>query len=404
MTLSLAKQIDVFRLPLPSSGEAVHFDQGKPSERVAGLALRVREGGSRKWVFHYRWAGRSQRITLGGADAWSLDAARARARELRVMVDNGKNPAETRAAAKIEAAKRPTFLSALMVNYVEHVQSKLKPRTQVETKRYLEHYFKPLHNLPIEAVARRDVAACLQGIAKNKGDVTADRARSALSAMFAWAIGEGLADENPVAGTNRRSDDDPRTRVLSDAEIVKSWNGLPSGQYGAVVRLLILTGCRRDEIGALSWKEIDFTERKITLPGERTKNGTEHVVPLSDLALSILESQQRILGRPFVFGWDANGFTDWSKSKEKLNAVLKFEKPWTLHDIRRTVRTGLGKLGVAPHIAEAILNHLPPRLTRTYDTYKYESEKRAALDAWGAHIKLILAQAEGGNVVEMVRA
>jgi integrase len=191
---------------------------------------------------------------------------------------------------------------------------------------------------------------------------------------------------------------------LSDAEIVKLWNGLPSTQYGAIVRLLVLTGCRRDEIGALSWKEIDFTERKITLPGERTKNGTEHVVPLSDLALNILESQKRILGRPFVFGWDANGFTDWSKSKEKLNAVLKFEKPWTLHDIRRTVRTGLGKLGVAPHIAEAILNHLPPRLTRTYDTYKYESEKRAALDAWGAHIKLILAQAEGGNVVEMVRA
>jgi integrase len=403
MTLSLAKQADVFKLPIPRS-EAVYFDQGKPSERVAGLALRVREGGSRKFVFHYRWAGRPQRITIGDAGAWSLDKARARARELRVMVDGGKNPAETRAAAKIEAAKRPTLLSALVVSYIEHVQAKLKPRTHIETKRYLEHYFKPLHNLPVGAIERRDVAACLQGIAKNKGNVTADRARSSLSAMFAWGIGEGLAEENPVAGTNRRSDDDPRTRVLSDAEMVKLWHGLPSTQYGAIVRLLALTGCRREEIGALSWKEIDFGERKITLPAERTKNGNEHVVPLSDLALNILESQKRILGRPFVFGWDANGFTDWSKSKDKLNTVLKFEKPWTLHDIRRTVRTGLGRLGVAPHIAEAILNHLPPRLTRTYDTYRYESEKRAALDAWDARIKLILAQAEGANVVTMARA
>jgi len=320
------------------------------------------------------------------------------------MIDGGVNPADARTAAKIEVAKRPTLLSALVVGYVEHVQDTLKPRTYIETKRYLEHYLKPLHNLPIGAVERRDVAACLQNIAKTKGNVSADRARSCLSAMFAWAIGEGLAEENPVTGTNRRSDDEPRTRVLSDAEIAKLWNGLPDSQYGAIVRLLALTGCRRDEIGGLCWQEIDFKERTITLPAERTKNGTEHVVPLSDLALNILESQKRVLGRPFVFGWNANGFTNWRASKDGLNTVLKFEKPWTLHDIRRTVRTGLGKLGVAPHIAETVLNHLPPRLTRTYDTYKYEGEKRAALDAWASHIKLILAQGEGANVVAMARA
>jgi integrase len=397
MTLSLAKQADVFKLPIPS-GEAVYFDQGKPQERAVGLALRVREGGSRKFVFHYRWAGRPQRITIGDASAWSLEKARARARELRVMIDSGVNPADARTAAKIEAAKLPTLLSTLVVSYVEHVQATLKPRTHIETKRYLEHYFKPLHNLPIGAIERRDVAACLQNIAKNKGDVTADRARSCLSAMFAWAIGEGLAEENPVAGTNRRSDDGPRTRVLSDAELAKLWNGLPDTQYGAIVRLLILTGCRRDEVGALGWKEIDFKERTITLPAERTKNGTEHVVPLSDLALEILESQRRILGRAFVFGSNANGFTDWSKSKGKLDTVLKFEKPWTLHDIRRTARTGLGRLGVLPHVSEAVLNHLPAKLVRTYDRNRYEAEKRDALERWATHIRIICAQASGTNV------
>jgi integrase len=404
MTLSLAKQIDVFRLPLPTSGEAVYFDQGKPSERVAGLALRVREGGSRKFVFHYRWAGRSQRITIGDASAWSLDKARAKARELRVMIDDGVNPADARTAAKIEAAKLPTLLSSIVAAYLDDAQTKLRPRTQIETTRYLAHYLKPLHNLPIGAIERRDVAVCLQGIAKNKGTVTADRARSCLSAMFAWAIGEGLADENPVIGTNRRSDDDPRTRVLSDVELAKLWNGLPDTQYGGIVRLLILTGCRREEIGGLQRSEIDFDAKTITLPATRTKNHTKHIVPLSDLALGILESQKRILGRSFVFGWYANGFTDWMKSKARLDEVVPLQEPWVIHDIRRTVRTGLGKLGVAPHIAEAVLNHLPAKLIRTYDRHTYEPEKRAALDAWANHIRLILAQAEGANVVTIARA
>src|SRR5262245_56656534 len=243
----VARQNDVFKLALPASGEAVYFDQGKASERVAGLALRVRAEGSRRWVFHYRFGGKSQRITIGDASAWSRDKARARARELRVMIDGGVNPADTRTAAKIEAAKRPTTLGVIACNYLDVAQSKLKPRTHVETTRYLTHYFKSLRDLPISAVERRDVAACLQSIAKNNGAVTADRARSALGSMFAWAIGEGIAEHNPVVGTNRHADNAPRSRVLSDAELVKLWNGLPDTSFGKVVKLLILTGCRLGE-------------------------------------------------------------------------------------------------------------------------------------------------------------
>jgi integrase len=190
---------------------------------------------------------------------------------------------------------------------------------------------------------------------------------------------------------------------LSDPELAKLWNALPNNDYGTIVRLLILTGCRREEIGALRWSEINLEAKTITIPGSRTKNRTHHVAPLSDLALDILKEQHRIIGRDLVFGRSDSGYLGFTFSKKLLDEALKLE-PWVIHDIRRTVRTGLGKLGVAPHVAEATLNHLPAKLVRTYDRHTYAAEKRAALDAWASHIRLILAQAEGGNVVAMARA
>jgi integrase len=159
-----------------------------------------------------------------------------------------------------------------------------------------------------------------------------------------------------------------------------------------------LTGCRRDEIGGLKWSEIDTEARTITLPRERTKNGKEHIVPLTDAALAIITNIERG-DRDYVFGRTlTRGFSGWSRCKAQLNKIAKLKEPWTLHDLRRTVRTGLGKLGVQPHIAEAVLNHLPPRLIRTYDRNTYMAEKKAALDLWASHLKVAIAQASGANV------
>jgi integrase len=163
-----------------------------------------------------------------------------------------------------------------------------------------------------------------------------------------------------------------------------------------------LTGCRREEIGGLQWSEIDFDKRLISIPGERTKNGTKHQVPLSALALSILQAVPR-RDRECVFGRDENGFSGWSKAKERLDETLKL-KPWTLHDLRRTVRSGLGALAVEPHIAEAVLNHLPTKLIRTYDVNPYLREKRAALDLWASELDVAIRKANGENVTSLRRA
>ena len=176
----------------------------------------------------------------------------------------------------------------------------------------------------------------------------------------------------------------------------------PDDDYGRILKLLLLTGCRRAEIGDLKWSEIDLEARTITLPGERTKNGQQHVVPLADSAIAILTGIERRADREHVFGHTrAGGFCAWSGSKREFDAVLKMKEPWTVHDLRRTVRTGLGELGVQPHIAEAVINHVPPKLIRTYDRNTYAAEKRDALDKWAAHLKVAVAQATGANITAL---
>jgi integrase len=202
-----------------------------------------------------------------------------------------------------------------------------------------------------------------------------------------------------VVGTNKRDENDPRERSLSDAEVARIWLNAPKNDYGEILKLILLTGCRRAEIGDLKWSEVDIRDKHtITLPRERTKNGQEHVVPLSDDARSILQGAFNP-DREYVFGRTrAGGFSGWSKSKSELDAIVKLKEPWTLHDLRRTVRTGLGELGVAPHIAEAAINHLP---AKRYDRNKYEPEKRKALNDWAAHLKVAIAQATGANVTRL---
>src|SRR5262249_9474804 len=232
---------------------------------------------------------------------------------------------------------------------------------------HLEKHFLPLHGSALTDIVRADVAARVREIAKDSGPVAANRARASLSAMFRWAIGEGICDQNPVAGSNKQEENGPRERSLNDAEAAAVRLASPDDDYGRIVQLILLTGCRRDEIGSLQWSEIDLEEKTITLPGERTKNKQAHTVPLSHSAVAILNQIPRRANRDFVFGAGKGGYSGWSKSKREIDKTAKLKKPWTLHDLRRTVRSGLGKLDVQPHVAEAVLNHLPPKLIRTYD-------------------------------------
>src|SRR5262249_13716143 len=244
---------------------------------------------------------------------------------------------------------------------------------------------KPLHRLRLAEIDRRTIALCLAEIEQGSGPVARNRVRSSLSAFFAWSIREGLIETNPVTGTGKADEGQSRDRVLSQTELARIWAALGEDQFSDIIRLLILTGQRRNEIGGLLWSEIDFDRSLIVLPPARTKNNRQHELPISKQVRSILERQSR--RNEFVWG---RKFINGSDSKADLDQRLNGADDWRLHDLRRSAATMMGdELGILPHIIEAILNHISGHksgVAGIYNRAKYEVEMRAALERWGQFV------------------
>jgi integrase len=400
--------IERFALPADKS-EAIIFDDDVP-----GFGLRLRAGGSRTFIVQYALGGRQRRMTIGSAKILDPSKARQTAGNLLAKVRLGRDPAAERAEARVHASDEP--LGAIIGRFLARQERRVRLRTYVDATRYLERYWRPLHELHLARISRATVAARLGKIATEHGPVSADRARAALSAFFTWAIGEGLCDMNPVAGTNKHFDGaKSRDRVLTDRELAVIWRALPDSDYGVIVRLLILTGQRREEIGALRWSEVDLEGRVITLPPTRTKNNRPHEVPLSKLALAALKSRHARAGRDLVFGDGPRngegreqeaGFQGWSKSKAALDKQTLSIGPWRLHDMRRTVATRMAELGVQPHVIEAVLNHVSGHkagVAGVYNRSSYAAEKRAALELWGKHVQLLIDSEKHGDGQHVVK-
>ena len=367
------------------------------------------ENGVLSWVLQYRMDGKDWRIKIGDA-SMSADEARRQVSILKGQVQsarngNGIHPGKVRDQQKLVVAQPdPLTFGAHVQAYLDARKSTVRDSTFEEIKRYLTDGFKVLHPYDLASIERRHIAVELNAIAKASGAAFCNRARSSISRFYKWAIGEGLCESNPVRDTNKREDENKsRDRVLSDSEIAAVWLNAPVSDYGNIVRLILLTGCRREEIGGLKWSEIDLEARTITLPSDRTKNGLDFVIPLSDTALAILNSIER--RGDHVFGRRANGFSGWSKSKRELDDVVKIE-PWTVHDLRRTVATKLTEspVSIQPHIVEAVLNHISGArdgVAGIYNRAQYQPEKKDALDRWAQHLKKVIAQATGANVTAL---
>jgi integrase len=206
--------------------------------------------------------------------------------------------------------------------------------------------------------------------------------------MFSWAMKKGLHDANPTIATEKRREKS-RHRVLTDNELAMVWNAFGNDDYTEIIRLLILTGQRASEIGGLRWAEIDFERGLISLPPERTKNSQPHQVPMSAAVAGILKSRTKT--RDFVFGRGVAGLAAWGRGKIRLDAKIgdKISEPWTIHDLRRTLATGLQRLGVRFEVTEAVLNHTGGSrsgVSGIYQRHGWADEKKLALDAWAAHV------------------
>jgi integrase len=207
------------------------------------------------------------------------------------------------------------------------------------------------------------------------------------------------SESNPVTATHDPGDGmQSRDRVLSDRELALVWRESGDGSFGKIVKLLVLTGARREEIGALRWSEVDLETGVMTVPGTRTKNHRTLILTLPPVALDILRSMPRREGIDHVFGARNSGFQAWNSSRLALDhriTIAEQGKPlprWVLHDLRRTMRSGLGQLGVRPDVAELVINHAKGGIQATYDRYSYQREIKHALAQWADHV---LALVEG---------
>jgi integrase len=389
------------RLPAGQS-ETIVFD-----DTLKGFGVRLRAGGKRTWILQYRVGRQQRRQTIGSLDL--IPAARARATAERALAEVmlGSDPQAQKAEQRARAAETVEVIAA---RYLTVKKRELRPRSYESVETHIQKHWSPFQRLPIHAVTRRQVAARLSEIGAERGLVAANRARSTLSACFAWAIREGLVDANPVAGTNKQTDEETRDRVLGDDELVSIWRACRDDHYGCIVRILIATGQRRSEVGSALKSEI--AARKWSLPGERTKNHLPHDVPLSDLAVGIFERAivASPSGRDLIFGEsDERGFSGWSAAKaaldRRIEELTKAEvKSWRLHDLRRTVATRLADLGTQPHIIEAVLNHVSGHkggVAGVYNRAAYTAEKRQALDLWAAHLEALLAGKPASNIIAL---
>ena len=392
------QSLAVLRLP---EGKDDHFEW---DDTMPNFGVRLRRGGARTWIAQYRIAGRQRRASLGDIRKVTIEDARKAARKRFAQVELGVDPGADRAAK----ARADLTLGKVVSAYLAARQDMWRPSSRKPIRYYLEVLWKPLHERPIETVKRADVAARLHVLAKENGRVAAARARANLSALYTWAMKEGFCEANPVAATNDPAAGiQPRERVLSDAEIGAVWQACQDDDFGKIVKLLILTGCRRDEIGKLKWSEVDINAGTVTISGSRIKNHRTLELCLPPIALDILRATEPTEGREYVFSANGKGFGAWSWSMLQLHsrithALGRALEPWVLHDLRRTFRTGLGRIGIAPHIAELCINHVKGGVEAIYDKYTYQPQIKAALAAWGAHV-LSLVEGRPATVVSIER-
>jgi integrase len=410
---------------------------------IPGFGLRLRAGGSRSWVFQYSIGDKQRRLSLGAATAESFTTVRDRdgqvklgirdqAAQLHAKVKLGQDPA----GDKTESRKRASdTFDAIAKKYLAAKKQDTRPGTYTETERHILKHAKTLNGLQVAKIARRDIANLVGSIKNNSGPVAANRVRSTLSDFFSWAMSEGIdgIENNPVIGTNK-SEEKSRERVLKDHELRAIWKQAGDDHYGSIIKLLMLTGQRADEIASLRWSEIGdvvveakriteaiklppFTISAIDIPAERTKNKRPHIVPLSPPAMKILSDQPRRADddgklREFVFGIAQRGFSGWSRCKERLDDRIKKElgtelPHWTPHDLRRTMSTIMnGDLDVLPHVVEAILNHVSSQASGKsgvggiYNKALYLRERVDALRLWAYHLMAIVEE----NVIPLPQA
>ena len=377
-------------LPIPSS-DLVYWDFASP-----GFGVKVTPKGRKVFIVLYRTGGAGSKLrkyTIGPYGRVTLHQARVAAQRVYGAKLEGRDPA----AEKREAKRRAVadLVEDLLETFI--AQRLSQNRSAAETSRLLRREVgKPWASRSIHTIGKRDVVEVVSAIVQRGAPGAANKTLKSLKTFLRWCVGQAVLDQSPAEGVPLPTKEVARDRVLNDAELTQVILAARniSGPYGAVVEVLALTGQRREEVACLRWEELDLAERTWTIPKARSKNGKAHIVHLSRQALVVLEGADR--RGPLLFTLlGTKPFQDFARAKRRLDQ-LSGVTGWRLHDLRRTCVSGMARLGVAPHVADKILNHQAGTISgvaAVYQRHDFLFERKEALDRWGAYLAQILDQA-----------
>jgi integrase len=419
-------ELFISKIKAPKSGRVEYFDSAEP-----GLVLRTTGTDHKSWSVVYRFNGRLKRYTIGPYKTgkarieFNLDAARAKAREAKALIRDGKDPVADKRATRLANGDEAGTFKAVADDWLAlHVKRKCAASTAKETERILARDVfdldasgKPrrFQARKIDSITFAEIDRLIGGIVKRGADAQANQAQKRLGALFNWAVSKRYIKESPIRDMPLPTAEKERERYLDDTEIALFWQACEriGWPFGPLFQLLLLTAARRDEVGQMEWSEVDLDAGVWTLPSARAKNRREHVVHLSEQALAILRSVPNI-GRKYVFSRNAETFvTAFAWGKISLDQAMaeaakgKTIPPFILHDLRRTAATHMAAIGIAPHVVDKILNHRSGTIRGVAAIYikaQFLPEREQALQAWGNKVESLVAPGASRKNVHPLKA
>lgn len=368
------------------SKETLYWDAGLP-----GFGVKVTPKGRKVFIVMYRLAGAGSRLrkfTIGPYGRITLPMARGQAQKIFAARLDGRDPAEE----KKQSRRRLIVdrIDELVETYIrEHVaQAKSWRTTSNRLRRDLIAHWgtKSIHE-----IRKRDVSD-LVGLIAQRNAHAGHRLLKTLKTFFRWCVGRAIIDFSPAEGIVSTYREASRDRLLTDEELAPIILAARQMQspYGGIIELLALTGQRRNEVAQLRWDELDEKARIWSIPGTRTKNEKTHIVHLSEQAWQVIQSRPK---GTYVFATSGTKpYSAFAKGKEAIDELCGISG-WRVHDLRRTVVSGMARLGVPPHVADKILNHQAGTISgvaAVYQRHDFLAERKEALDRWGAHVEQIV--------------
>lgn len=388
-----------------------------PDSKIQGFGIRISKHGLKTFYFSYRFKTERPRLSLGHYPNISLADARKLAGEATGLLYRGLDPelhlrlneAETHASAEVTAHldQAPIFQLALQDYIDKHLTTKCRPSTIRERSRNLRATFEPpWAAIPINEISPYHITRILDALVNDDKPSAANHAHADIKAFFSWCTARKMIKTSPVAGIPKPAATGTRSRTLTAEEIRQLWLATQAelNPIAKFIQLALVTGQRRGELAGMRWTELHYDQGYWEIPGARTKNGRDHIVPLSFLALDIIKSIAKtplrlqpgypeIRFSPYVFpapSQPTKPFTDFSHSKARLETLAQIPH-WCIHDLRRTMATGLADIGILPKPKKKLFNHSENEVHDLYDRFEYFKERCEAMHLWALYLKKAIA-------------